>query len=150
MSSKVEAIKKLRETTGLGLLECKAALEASNWNPVAALDYAKEHIKPSTKPVGAGAVFSYVHHNQLIGVLLELHCGTDFVARSEDFQKLGNALTMHIAAMEPKDAVELLSQDYLKDNTITVGEFITAVAGRFNEPIKIARFHRYVLGVSSE
>jgi elongation factor Ts len=147
--SKVEAIKKLREVTGLGLLECKAALEACNWNPDKALDYAKEHVRPSSKPVGAGAVFSYVHHNQQIGVLLELHCGTDFVARSEDFQKLGNALTMHVAAMDPRDVDGLLAQDYLKDNSITVGDFIKAVSARFNEPIKVARFHRYILGVST-
>lgn len=144
--SKISAIKELREITGLGLLECKSALEATGWNLEKALNYAKDHVRPSTKPVGAGAVFSYVHHNQLIGVLLELHCGTDFVARSEDFQKLGNALTMHVAAMDPQNVDELLAQDYLKDESTTVGEFIKVMSARFNEPVAVARFHRYVVG----
>jgi elongation factor Ts len=144
--NKIEAIKNLREVTGLGLAECKAALEATDWDADKALNYAKEHVKPSDKPVGAGAVFSYIHHNKTIGVLLELHCGTDFVTRSEGFQKLGNDLVVHIAGMDPKDVDDLLAQPYLRDTSLTVGDLIKQQAAKFNEPIKVSRFNRYFLG----
>lgn len=144
--NKIEAIKKLREITGLGLVECRTALEAVNWNIDDALNYAKENIKPSTKPVGAGAVFSYIHHNKLIGVLLELGCGTDFVAMNDDFKKLGNNIAMHIASTDQENIESLLLQPYLKDTTITVGDLVNTFSARFNEPIKIVRFSRYVVG----
>lgn len=147
--NKVELVKILRDSTKLGLLDCKAALEASDWDVSKATEYVKEHIKPSTKPVGAGSIFSYIHHNRMIGVLLELHCGTDFVARSEDFQKLGNSLVVHIAAMNPENVDSLLVQPCLKDGSMTVENFINAAASRFNEPIKVARFERFVLGATS-
>lgn len=145
--NKIELIKKLREVTGLGLNECKKALESTNWDYDSAFAFAKENIRPSTKPTGAGAVFSYIHHNQLIGVLLELHCATDFVAKSEEFSNLGNALAMHIAGMEPWDIDELLSQNSLKNSSITIETMLNEASARFNEPIRVKRFQRYALGV---
>ncbi len=146
--TKVEKVKKIREVTGLGLADCLKALVMSDDDFDKAVEYAKAHIKPSHKPVGAGAVFSYVHHNRKIGVLLELHCGTDFVSQNEDFQKLGGAISGHIAAMDPKTVDELLSQTYVKDDSMTMKNFIDMISARFNEPIKVARFTRYLLGVS--
>lgn len=146
--NKIEIIKKLRETTGMGLSECRKALDACSWDLEKATEHIKVNVRESDKPVGAGAVFSYVHHNFQIGALLELHCGTDFVARSDDFQKLGNMLVMHVAALAPNTVEELLSQDCLTMQGITLDFHIKSIAARFNEPVKVARFQRYVLGAT--
>lgn len=145
--NKVELIKAVREATSLGVLECKKALEATNWHFDDAVKHAKENSRPSSKPVGAGAIFSYIHHNQLMGALLELHCATDFVARSEEFCKLGNDLALHVAAMHPVDVEELLAQPCLKDTSLTIGELLNTFSAKVNEPIKVQRFQRYILGV---
>lgn len=144
--NKVELIKKFRAGTGLGLLQCKNALIETNWNLEEAIKYVKNNIRPSEKPTGSGAIFSYIHHNMSTGSLLELLCGTDFVARTEDFQKLGNTVAMHVTAMKPQSVEELLTQPYFKDNSISVGDFIAVVAARFNEPIKVSRFKNFILG----
>lgn len=146
--NKVNLIKEVREITGLGIAECKNALEATNWQLDSAVKHAKENSKPSDKPVGAGAIFSYIHHNRLIGALLELHCATDFVARNEEFIKLGNDLVLHIAAMHPVDIDDLLNQPFLKNTAITVKTLIREFSAKVNEPIKVHRFHKYVLGVN--
>lgn len=144
--NKVDAVKKVRDLTGLGLNDCRAALDATDWDIDKAVTYAKEHATGSDKPVGAGAIFTYVHHNNLFGAILELHCGTDFVARNEDFQKLGNELALHIAGAAPTSITELLDQSHVKYPALSVEKHIEAVAARFNEPIKVARFHRYAVG----
>jgi elongation factor Ts len=143
--NKIELVKQVRSITGLGVLECKQSLEVSNWDVSAAVQYCKEHMRPSTKPTGAGAIFSYVHHNQLIASLVELHCATDFVVKSDDFQDLGNQLAMHVAAMAPESIEDFLTQDSLKSNE-SIGSLVNSVSARLNEPIKIARFQRYTLG----
>jgi elongation factor Ts len=100
-------VKKLREQTGIGILECKKAIaEANNdFNKAEELlrkkGYAKAKAKAS-RATNQGAVGSYIHSNRRIGVLLELGCETDFVARNEDFLALQKDLTMQIAAMNPK------------------------------------------------
>jgi elongation factor Ts len=100
-------VKKLREQTGIGILECKKAIaEANNdFNKAEELlrkkGYAKAKAKAS-RATNQGAVGSYIHSNRRIGVLVELGCETDFVARNEDFLALQKDLSMQIAAMNPK------------------------------------------------
>ena len=100
-------VKKLREQTGIGILECKKAIaEANNdFNKAEELlrkkGYAKAKAKAS-RATNQGAVGSYIHSNRRIGVLLELGCETDFVAKNEDFLALQKDMTMQIAAMNPK------------------------------------------------
>lgn len=100
-------VKKLREETGATFVDCKNALtEASSWsdavNYLEARDQRKaEKVSTAGRETKEGGVFSYVHHNNRIGVLLELNCSTDFVARSESFQNLANELTLQIVGMSP-------------------------------------------------
>lgn len=142
--NKVETIKKLRELTGLGLKECKDAMEKTP-DFDKALKYLQENAQPSSKPVGEGGIFTYTHHNRQMGAILELKCATDFVSRSPDFHKLGSSLVMHIAAMNPQTVEELLSQDSISEKA-TIKEIISLASAKFNEPIVISRFNRYRLG----
>lgn len=99
-------VKELRDRTGAGMLECKKALEGSGGDLEAAIDAlrakgAAKAAKRAGKQASEGAVGSYVHMNGKIGVLVEVNCETDFVARTDDFQALVRDLAMHIAASSP-------------------------------------------------
>jgi elongation factor Ts len=144
MNDEILKIKELKTKTGFGILECKEALKACDWDLDKALTYIKEQSQESNKPVETGSVFGYVHHNQKLGVLLVLQCATDFVAKNEDFQTFGNQLAMHIAALDPKNVEELLSQPSLREEG-TIGEQMKFMSGKFNEPIKVFKFQRFCL-----
>ena len=101
-------VKKLREETGAGFADCKTALtEAKTWND--AVKYLEAHsarkaekVMTAERETREGGVFSYVHHNHRVGVLLELNCTTDFVAKSEAFRHLAGELALQIAGVAPK------------------------------------------------
>ena len=101
-------VKKLCEETGATFVDCKTALaEAGSWDEAikildARRDKKAEKMIVADRETKQGGVFSYVHHNHNVGVLLELNCSTDFVARSEDFRKLANELALQIAGVAPK------------------------------------------------
>ncbi len=99
-------IKKLREITLAGMLDCKNALEESKGDMDKAVSILREKgivkaVKKMDREVKEGRIFSYIHHNGKLGVLLELNCETDFVAKSDVFQELGKDISMHIAASSP-------------------------------------------------
>ena len=99
-------VKELRERTGAGMMECKKALEETNGDIEAAIDVlrakgAAKAAKRAGKETTEGSVGSYVHMGGKIGVLIEVACETDFVARTEAFQALVRDLAMHIAASNP-------------------------------------------------
>lgn len=99
-------VKELRERTGAGMMECKKALEETNGDLEAAIDVlrakgAAKAAKRAGKEAAEGAVGSYVHMGGKVGVLIEVNCETDFVARTDDFQQLVRDLAMHIAATNP-------------------------------------------------
>ena len=101
-------VKKLREETGAGFADCKTALtEAKTWDDaVKYLEARSAHkaqkVMTAERETREGGVFSYVHHNHRVGVLLELNCSTDFVAKSETFRHLANDLALQIAGVAPK------------------------------------------------
>jgi elongation factor Ts len=101
-------VKKLRDETGATFVDCKNALtEANSWTDAikmleARRDKKAEKMIMADRETKQGGVFAYVHHNHNVGVLIELNCTTDFVARSEAFQKLASELTLQIAGMAPK------------------------------------------------
>jgi len=101
-------VKKLREETGATFADCKNALtQSSNWTEAVKFlesrrDKKAEKMVTAGRETKEGGVFSYVHHNHSVGVLLELNCSTDFVARSEGFRHLANELTLQIAGVAPK------------------------------------------------
>lgn len=103
----VEQIQSLRSKTGVSMMDCKRALEETNGDENEALNILKKRgkliaEKKGTRATGAGIIESYIHPNKKIGVLLELRCETDFVAKNSDFLNLAHDLVMHIAATNPK------------------------------------------------
>jgi len=104
-----EKIKTLREMTSAGILDCKKILEETNGDLEKAASLLRERgivkaVKKMDREASEGAIVSYVHHNGKIGVLVQLNCETDFVARNEKFLELGRNIAMHIAATNPQFA----------------------------------------------
>jgi elongation factor Ts len=101
------AVKQLREKTGAGMMECKNALVEAEGNEERAVDILRKRGLASAKKregriAAEGIVGSYIHMGGKVGVLLEVNCETDFVARGEEFQQLVKDIAMHVAAAEPK------------------------------------------------
>ena len=106
MAISVEDIKKLRDMTGAGMMKAKEALEASGGDMDGAVKWLREKgeasaAKKADREARAGVVEAYVHGGR-IGVLVEINCETDFVARTEDFQALARDIAMHVAAANPE------------------------------------------------
>ena len=100
-------VKQLRDKTGAGMMECKAALTEANGNIEEAVTILRKRglaqaAKRTGRAMGNGVIGSYIHMGGRIGVLVEVNCETDFVARTEDFQNLVKEVGMHIAAADPK------------------------------------------------
>jgi elongation factor Ts len=100
-------VKELREKTGAGVLDCKKALEGSAGDMDKALQWLREKglagaAKKASRTTGQGVVTSYIHPGSKIGVLVEVNCETDFVARLDDFQALAHDISMQIAASRPE------------------------------------------------
>ncbi len=101
-------VKKLREETGATFADCKNALsDAVSWDEALKMIDAKrdkkaEKMQVAERETKQGGIFSYIHHNNSVGVLLELNCSTDFVARSETFRKLASELALQIAGAHPE------------------------------------------------
>lgn len=106
MAIDLKLIQELRAHTGLGLMDCRKALEETNGNLEQAIELLRKKgasvaAKRSDKTTSEGVVATYIHPGDRIGVLIELNCETDFVARTEDMKKLANDLCLHIAALKP-------------------------------------------------
>jgi elongation factor Ts len=107
MEINAQLVKQLRERTGAGMMECKAALVEANGDiPAAEIVLRKKGIasaaKKSARSTGQGIVDSYIHPGSQIGVLIEVNCESDFVARTKEFQTLVHDLAMQVAAADPK------------------------------------------------
>jgi elongation factor Ts len=99
-------VKELREKTGAGMMDCKEALAAVGGDFEQAIDFLRKKglsaaTKRSSKAAKDGAVSSYIHMGGKIGVMVEINCETDFVAKTADFQAMGKDIAMHIAASNP-------------------------------------------------
>jgi elongation factor Ts len=107
MAITAEQVKQLRDKTGAGMMECKAALTEANGNMEEAITILRKRglaqaAKRAGRATAQGIITSYIHMGGRIGVLLEVNCESDFVARTDDFQNLAKELAMHIAAADPK------------------------------------------------
>ncbi len=158
-------VKELRELSGAGVMECKKALVESLGDIQRALLALREQglsqaAKRSDRETGQGLVEAYIHGGGRIGVLVELQCETDFVARTPDFQQLAHDLAMQVAATDPQtvdveegagqpsdaDVLPLLKQPFIKDPGRTVAEVVQEVASKMRENIVVRRFARFQLG----
>ena len=104
---RAEDVKLLRERTGAGIMDCKRALEESNGDLEEALRHLRERglataAGKAGREAREGVIASYIHHGSRLGVLLELNCETDFVARTDDFQQLARELAMQVAGYAPR------------------------------------------------
>ncbi len=144
----IELVKKLREEMGLGIMEIKAAVEEAKGDEVKAKEILKEKgfKKAETKSereTHQGRVATYTHSTGKIGVMVELLCETDFVAKHEDFVELTKNLCLQVAAMNPETVEDLLKQEFIKDGSKTVEEMIKSLVAKFGENMKLNRFTRF-------
>ena len=143
----INQVQKIREITNAGVMECKKALEDTGGDFDKAVVLIHERgltraEKKGERTTGAGLLHSYIH-NERVGVLLELRCETDFVARNPMFKELAHDLAMHIAAMSPADIDDLMKQNYVKDDALIIGNLVKSVIAKLGENIKVEKFCRY-------
>lgn len=170
-------IKRLREMTSLGVNECKKALSESGGDFDKALKILKGKGslvlgKKSSRSTCQGRIDSYIHFSGNLGVLVEVNCETDFVARAEVFKQFVKDVAMQIAAANPiclsredvnkevLDRIEnieeyakqhcLLEQPFIKDTRISIGDYLREVVSKTGENIVIKRFARFLLEDSNE
>ena len=192
-----KTVKRLREETGAGMMNCKKALKEHDGDYEKAIESLRlkgmaTADKKSSRNTNEGLIYSYIHTGNKLGILLEVNCETDFVARREEFTDLAKNIAMQIASNpdiqvvgldnisentkeelrkfeSAKDDLKnkpeeirnkivdgrvekglkkqvLLEQEYIRDPSITVNEYIKQVIGIIGENIRVSRFTRYVLG----
>lgn len=163
MKVPVEAVKSLRDATGAPLGDVRSALEAAGGNAAKARELLKQKgfeaaMKRQDRAAGMGRVESYVHHDGRVGVLVEVNCETDFVARLPEFQQFCREVAMQVASqhpvcVKPSELPEhvarascLLEQPFIKDQGQTMGQMLTALIAKTGENIVIRRFVRFALG----
>ena len=132
-------VKELRDRSGVGMMECKKALVETGGNIDKAFDYlrkagAAKALKKEGREAKEGVVISYIHPGAKLGVLLELNCETDFVAKTEDFVNLGNDIAMHIAATDP---LAVTSEDISSEVIEKEKEIYSDQAKKTNKPAEI-------------
>ena len=177
MVTSANQVKELRERTGAGIMDCKRALEAADGD----MNRAAEHLrqqgltkaeKKSGRAAQQGVIEPYIHGGGRIGVLVELNCETDFVARTPDFRGLAHDLAMQIAATAPRvvssdelsetdqtalvaefgdrkaalEAVSLLDQPFIKEPGRTVRDLVRDQIAKLGENIVVRRFSRFEVG----
>jgi len=144
-----ENIKSLREQTGAGVMDAKRALEEAGGDIAKAIQIIQtkglvKAEKRIERVTGAGLIVSYIH-NDRIGVLLDIRCETDFVARTDDFRGLAHNVAMHIAAMNPSNMEALLMEPFIKDQGLSIENLVKGVIAKVGENIRIEKFCYYAL-----
>jgi len=194
MTVSVDLIKQLREKTNAPMMDCKKALIESNGDLKTATEILKRRgqivaLKKAGRTAKEGVIESYIHSNNKIGVLLEVNCETDFVARNADFRRFVRDLCMQIAASSPayvsreevpKSIIDrekeilgeqvkgkpekimdkiingklekfysevcLMDQPFIKDDKLTIKDYLVSLIGKISENIVVRRFIRFQVG----
>ncbi|MBC8323738.1 MAG: translation elongation factor Ts [Candidatus Marinimicrobia bacterium] len=139
MSISAQVVKELREKTGAGMMDCKKALVDSKGDMAKAVDFLRKSgiakaEKKGSRDVKEGIVYSYIHHGGRLGVLVEVNCETDFVAKTDGFKELVHNIAMQIAATNP---VAVSSKDISKELIEKEKEIFTAQAKDSGKPDNI-------------
>ena len=150
MNISLDIIKKLRNETSAGVSDCRQALEDAGGNYVKAKKLLLERglqkaAKKEGKETSQGIVESYVHQGK-VGVLVEVRCETDFVARTDEFKNLAHEIALQICSMDPKNVMELLAEPYIRDPKLTIAELTKQTIAKVGENITVAQFTRIQLG----
>jgi len=148
--SDIDIIKSLRERTGLSFKEIKKAVDEAGGDQDKAIEILKSTGaamagKKALRSTGQGIVEAYIHNDGKIGVLVQLLCETDFVARNPLFSELAHELSMHVAATDPSDTDELLQQEYVKDPSIKIQDLIEQYVAKLGENIRVGGFTRVTI-----
>jgi elongation factor Ts len=151
MEISAEAVKELRDKTGISVMECKKALEQSGGDMQKALEIlgtraAAMAEKKADRTLGAGTVASYTHSTGQVGALVLLSCETDFVSKNEEFTNLARDIAMHVAAMRPANEAEALSQDYIKDPSKKIQDLLDAATQKFGERTVLSKIACFSVG----
>ncbi len=175
MAVSIELVKQLRDLTSASVRDCKAALDESKGDLHRASEILKKRgleiaAKKATRAAHQGRIEAYIHHGNKLGVLVEINCETDFVARNDEFIAFAKDVSMQIAATAPRylkkeevpaDVVAdlndkqkqdffkvncLLSQPFIKDEKTTIQDYLTSIIAKIGENIVVRRFARFKLG----
>ena len=161
-----EMVKQLRESSRAGVMDCKRALEDADGDLEKAAAILREKgiaaaAKRAERETNQGVVQSYIHAGGRIGVLVEVNCETDFVAKTDEFTGLARDIAMQIAAMNPlvvnvddrtpemegrDEEIVLLSQPFIKDSGRTIGDMVKDAIAKTGENVRVSRFVRFELG----
>jgi len=150
MQISLDLLKKLRSETQAGVSDCRNALEDTGGD----FDKAKELLMKRTlekaakkegKETSQGIVEAYVHQGK-VGVLVELRCETDFVARTDEFKNLAHEVALQVCSMNPKNMTELLKEPYIRDPKLTIIELMKQTIAKVGENITVSQIHRMALG----
>lgn len=144
----INDLTELREQTGASVIAIKKYLEETMGDKIKTLEILREQSfkiaeKKESKETKTGIIDVYLHPNRKIGVLIEVHTETDFVARNENFQKFVHNIAMQVAASNPADNSTLLEQSFIKDQNLKIGDILKEAISKFGEKIEIKRFIRY-------
>ena len=173
MGVSADDIKKLRDMTSCGIIDCKKALEETNGDFSKAKEVLQKRglelaIKKGNRAAKEGRVESYIHMGSKLAALVEINCETDFVAKSPDFSAFVKDVALQIAAAAPKYIKQedippdilstqpdsatfikescLLQQPFVKDPKITIHDYLNMVIAKLGENIFVSRFVRYKVG----
>ena len=151
MTANTAAVQKLRNETGLGVMDIKTALDEAGGDEAQALEILKKKAgdkmtKRADRATGQGKIGAYVHGDSKSAVLVEVGCETDFVAKNDDFQTFVKDITLQIISMNPIDVEELLAQDFVKDTSKKIADLLKELVAKTGENVAIKRFVVYRLG----
>ncbi|HVE77997.1 MAG TPA: translation elongation factor Ts [Gemmatimonadaceae bacterium] len=135
-------VAELRARTGAGMMDCKKALEESGGDLEKAVDYLRKRgiakaDKRAGREVKEGQITSYIHHNGKVGVLVEVNCETDFVARTDEFKQLARSIAEHVAAGVPAVALAVGKEQVPADRVAREREIFTEQARASGKPDNI-------------
>lgn len=141
----LEVLKKLREETGAGVMDCRRALDEHDGDYQKAKEYlarlgVEKAAKKNDRGIKDGLVECYVHATGKVGAMVALGCETDFVARTPDFKKLIREIAMQAAAMRPESIEALLEQDYIRDSSKKIKDLVVELTAKVGENIVIKDF----------
>jgi len=146
----MEDIKALREKTGAGVMDVKRALDEAKGDVKKAEELLKARgleiaDKKSEREMAQGLIDSYIHLGK-IGVLVEVSCETDFVARNDDFKAFVHEIALQVAQSESENVEDLLKEESFKDPSKTIDAIVKETIAKTGENIKIKRFVKFSLG----
>ena len=141
-------VKELRERTSAGMMDCKKALVESDGDMDKAIEWLREKglsqaAKKASRIAAEGVVAQYTNEDATVGVIVEVNCETDFVAKTDNFLNFANNVAKHIALANPADVDALLAQKFVDDETKTVSDLVSEATVAIGEKISIRRFARY-------